>query len=262
MTKINMEKKQTVDEIKRPVRGAESILAFDTTGKSLSLAILRGDRLVTLKTLNTGLQHSSKLLPAIEASLVETDTRLEDLAALAVTRGPGSFTGIRIGISTANSLAYSLDIPVIAVSSLETLAASYMLADSLVLPAFDARGGRLFAGLFRGGDRLMPDRQFLNGDLVESLVAGGYQEEKIILLGDGADIAEDLLLSAGFKQLKKVSKTDPANFISAALLADLAHKKILADPRLLETGFKDPAQAEYCALSQAERMRKEAEVLA
>ena len=105
MTKINREKTQVTDKVQKLIRGAESILAFDTTGKSLSLAILRGDRLVTLKTLNTGLQHSSKLLPAIESSLAETNTKLEDLDALAVTRGPGSFTGIRIGIATANSLS-------------------------------------------------------------------------------------------------------------------------------------------------------------
>ncbi len=256
MTKINREKTQVTDKVQKLIRGAESILAFDTTGKSLSLAILRGDRLVTLKTLNTGLQHSSKLLPAIESSLAETNTKLEDLDALAVTRGPGSFTGIRIGIATANSLAFSLNIPVIAVSSLETLAANYLQVDSLVLPAFDARGGRLFAGLFRNGLRLLEDRQFIDRELVESLVDKGYQEEKIILLGDGAPIAKELLEGAGFKHLQKVEEGDPANFLSAAALAYLARKVLLADPCLLGSAYKDPAQAEYCALSQAERMHK------
>ncbi len=230
------------------------LLAFDCSGKSLSLAIFQGDTLLLEKNLDNNQQHSVNLLPQLTSLLEATSVRLDDLSALAVTVGPGSFTGIRIGIATANTLAFSLDLPVIGISSLAALAEPYQKDDSLLLPSFDARGGRVFAALFAEGEYLISDRQFVDGQLAELMREKAPLEREIRLVGDGRAMVRKLLTEQGFTHLREVSEHEQANRIQASAVGNIA-LRLLREAELKK--YQGPALPNYCALSQAERNFKE-----
>lgn len=232
------------------------LLAFDTSGKSLSIAILKQDQLLAEKFLNINNQHSVNFLPALKGLLEETNLSFNDISALAVSIGPGSFTGIRIGISTANTMAFDLNIPIFGISSLKALAEPLLSTDKYLLPAFDARGGRVYATLLKDGEIMIDDRQFVDNDLVQLLNEKNLQNKKILTIGDGRETVNKLLGSAGFSNISQIQNNDRLNYISAESIARLALKQIQTEPDILMKKFQNPIVPEYCAITQAERNLK------
>ncbi|NLJ94182.1 MAG: tRNA (adenosine(37)-N6)-threonylcarbamoyltransferase complex dimerization subunit type 1 TsaB [Clostridiaceae bacterium] len=232
------------------------MLAFDTSGKSLSIAILKEEKLLVEKFLNINHQHSINFLPALEQVMKMVELEYSQLSAIATTIGPGSFTGIRIGISTANTMAFDLDIPVIGVSSLRALAEPFISTEKYLLPAFDARGGRVYAALYKDGKEIIADRQFVETDLPNTLSKRELKDKPLLLIGDGSDTSKTLLQDAGFNQLKQLKNTDRINQISAEAVARIAIEKIKAKPTILENKYRQPITANYCAITQAERNLK------
>ncbi len=235
-------------------------LAFDTTGKSLSVAFFQKGQLLIEETLHLNNQHSVNLLPAIDRLKNSIGLDFTDLEAVFVTIGPGSFTGIRIGISTANTFGYTLQIPVLGISSLEALAYPYFAArEHIVIPAFDARGGRVFAAVYQEGARISHDKQFIDDQLAEFLLAQNLKNEPILLLGDGADTVAALLQKYDFSTVKKLEKDARENYISAASIAMLGNRQI-EFLSLAEQKF-EPVIPNYCAITQAERNLKQKQLL-
>ena len=232
------------------------LLAFDTSGKSLSIAILKQDPLLAEKFLNINNQHSVNFLPALKGLLEETNLSFNDISALAVSIGPGSFTGIRIGVSTANTMAFDLNIPIFGISSLKALAEPLLSTDKYLLPAFDARGGRVYATLLKDGEIMIDDRQFVDNDLVQLLNEKNLQNKKILTIGDGRETVNKLLGSAGFSNISQIQNNDRLNYISAESIARLALKQIQTEPDILMKKFQNPIVPEYCAITQAERNLK------
>ncbi len=232
------------------------LLAFDTSGKSLSIAILKQDQLLAEKFLNINNQHSVNFLPALKGLLEETNLSFNDISALAVSIGPGSFTGIRIGVSTANTMAFDLNIPIFGISSLKALAEPLLSTDKYLLPAFDARGGRVYATLLKDGEIMIDDRQFVDNDLVQLLNEKKLQNKKILTIGDGRETVNKLLGSAGFSNISQIQNNDRLNYISAESIARLALKQIQTEPDILMKKFQNPIVPEYCAITQAERNLK------
>ena len=232
------------------------LLAFDTSGKSLSIAILKQDQLLAEKFLNINNQHSVNFLPALKGLLEETNLSFNDISALAVSIGPGSFTGIRIGVSTANTMAFDLNIPIFGISSLKALAEPLLSTDKYLLPAFDARGGRVYATLLKDGEIMIDDRQFVDKDLVQLLTEQKLQNKKILTIGDGRETVNKLLGSAGFSNISQIQNNDRLNYISAESIARLALKQIQTEPDILMKKFQNPIVPEYCAITQAERNLK------
>ncbi|NLZ71307.1 MAG: tRNA (adenosine(37)-N6)-threonylcarbamoyltransferase complex dimerization subunit type 1 TsaB [Clostridiaceae bacterium] len=232
------------------------LLAFDTSGKSLSIAILKQDQLLAEKFLNINNQHSVNFLPALKGLLEETNLSFNDISALAVSIGPGSFTGIRIGVSTANTMAFDLNIPIFGISSLKALAEPLLSTDKYLLPAFDARGGRVYATLLKDGEIMIDDRQFVDNDLVQLLNEKKLQNKKILTIGDGRETVNKLLGSAGFSNISQIQNNDHLNYISAESIARLALKQIQTEPDILMKKFQNPIVPEYCAITQAERNLK------
>jgi tRNA threonylcarbamoyladenosine biosynthesis protein TsaB len=126
-------------------------LAFDTATRWGRFALAEGDRLLAYRPLNVSGSYADALLPVIQEMLAETGRSRGDLAAIGVTIGPGSFTGVRIGVATAKGLAYGLDCGLVAVTSLEAMAAA-LLAEhpdtDIAVPALDARRGEIFCGVY------------------------------------------------------------------------------------------------------------------
>jgi tRNA threonylcarbamoyladenosine biosynthesis protein TsaB len=161
------------------------ILAIDTASPTGSVALLdegqlQGEILLHLKT-----THSERLLTAVDQLLQGVGCELSDLDGIAVTRGPGSFTGLRVGIATAKGLALSLECPLVGVSTLEALAANLSFAGMPVCAMLDARKNEVYAGLFQyGSDRMQilgQEEVLAPEKLLDSL------QGDTLFVGDGAE---------------------------------------------------------------------------
>lgn len=127
------------------------ILGIDTSTPIGSIALMDGDNLVAEHTLNIVQAHSSRLMPAIDSVLKWGDIRVEALDGCAVGIGPGSFTGIRIGVATIKSVCYALDTPIVGISTLEAIAYNLRSTNGVICPLLDARRSEIYGTVFHGG---------------------------------------------------------------------------------------------------------------
>lgn len=125
------------------------LLAIDTTTLSCSVALLRDETILVELTLNTRKTHSERLMPLLDRALADSGIERETLDAVAAAAGPGSFTGLRIGLSTARGLAQALDIPAVPVCTLAALAEAVPAPGALICPLLDARRGQVYGALYR-----------------------------------------------------------------------------------------------------------------
>ena len=165
------------------------VLAIDSSAVTASAALTDGERIIKSEFANTGLTHSETLLPMIKR--VMGDTPYGELDSIAITAGPGSFTGVRIGVATAKGLAFLNNTPCISVSTLEAIAYNFIEKDCVVCAVMDARRMQFYNALFRvsGGrvERLTPDRAISIDALREELKAF----ENVIIAGDGARLCAE-----------------------------------------------------------------------
>jgi tRNA threonylcarbamoyladenosine biosynthesis protein TsaB len=124
------------------------VLAIDTSNYVMSIGLLDDETIVGEFVTNVKKNHSVRLMPAIEQLLQQCDVKPGDLEKIVVAEGPGSYTGVRIGVTVAKTLAWSLQIPITGVSSLAALAANGMYFDGYICPLFDARRQQIFTGLY------------------------------------------------------------------------------------------------------------------
>lgn len=125
------------------------ILALDTSAAAASAAVIRDGYLTGEITIRNGKTHSQKVIPMIDRLLQMLDHKPEDLDLLAVAYGPGSFTGLRIGVVTVKAMAYALNIPVVEVSTLMALAYTVNETEGLVCPIMDARNRQVYTGIYK-----------------------------------------------------------------------------------------------------------------
>ncbi len=170
------------------------ILAFESSARPASAALVRAGKLLAQSLQVSALTHSRTLLPMAEDLLKNTSLTLSDVDAIAVAHGPGSFTGIRIGVSTVKGLCWGAEKPCIGVSTLEAMAWHGLAAGGVICPVMDARRAQVYNALFRIEDgrplRLCPDRAISLEDLSEELRALG---ESVFLVGDGAALTKAYL---------------------------------------------------------------------
>lgn len=174
------------------------ILSFESSAKAASVALVRDGQLVSQSTQCSTLTHSRTLLPMAEDMLKNTELTLKDVDVLAVAHGPGSFTGIRIGVSTVKGLAWGAQKPCVGVSTLEAMAWHGVAAGGIICPVMDARRSQVYNALFeiRGGKpvRLCPDRPIALEELLPELRA---LPSPVFLVGDGAALTAAFLEKAG-----------------------------------------------------------------
>lgn len=168
-----------------------TLLVFDASGLTCSAAVIKNGRTVSSCYSNNGLTHSRTLLPAIERVISESQTDLNGIDIIALTVGPGSFTGVKIGVSTAKGLAFANKTPCLAVSSMAALACGAGGFEGIICPVSDARRGMFYNALFlcENGKtvRLCEDRQISADDLIAEI---SQHSDNTLIIGDGADLFE------------------------------------------------------------------------
>ena len=223
------------------------ILAFESSAKAASVALLREGALVSQYSQCSGLTHSRTLLPMAEDLLKNTETKLSEVDLFAVAHGPGSFTGVRIGVSTVKGLAWACDKPCVGVSTLEAMAWHGLAKGGLICPVMDARRSQVYNALFEIREekpvRLTEDRPIALSELAAELRA---QDRPAFLIGDGAQLARRFLEAEGV-----ACELAPENLVwqSAWGVAMAAMDKT--------PGNADSLLPVYLRLSQAERERQE-----
>ncbi len=227
------------------------ILAFETSAKAASVALLTDGKLLGESYQNTGLTHSQTLMVMAEDLLRQCGFGPRDLDAVAVAAGPGSFTGVRIGVAAAKGLAWGLQKPCFGVSTLESMALGLGAYEGTVCPVMDARRSQVYNALFEARDgqlvRLAEDRAIALDDLAQQLQTA---KQPIYLVGDGSELAYRTLKD----RVSGLVKPAEHRMHQRGAGVGLAAMEAIARG---ETGDAQALQPNYLRLSQAEREKLE-----
>lgn len=232
------------------------ILAIDSSGLIASAALATEDAVLAEYTTNYKKTHSQTLLPMIDEIVKMTETELSELDAIAVTAGPGSFTGLRIGSATAKGLGQALNKPLIAVPTTEALAWNFCGSEAVICPLMDARRSQVYTGLYRWNQKtetmecLFEQQAMAVEDIIAEVNRLGCP---VIFLGDGADaykavLAEKTEVAFSFAPIH-MSKQRAASLAACAF--------VYAKERILVSAAEFVPT--YLRKSQAEREREEKE---
>ena len=242
------------------------ILALEASGPTAGCAIAEDGKIIGEYNVNYGKTHSQTLVPMLDELRRQTELDLRDVDAIALTAGPGSFTGLRIGAATAKGIALGLEKPILAVSTLESLAFNLYGTDALICPIMDARRAQVYTAVYEGrGKRaprtsggsalpcLLSPQPMAMEELIRRLNEVGRE---VIFLGDGvpvyrAMIEKDLLVphlyAPGHLSLQRAASTA----VLAGLLYEERGAAALTDA--------DEFRPEYLRRTQAEQQREKAE---
>ncbi|WP_445714837.1 tRNA (adenosine(37)-N6)-threonylcarbamoyltransferase complex dimerization subunit type 1 TsaB [Flavobacterium sp.] len=171
------------------------ILNLETATKNCSVTIAREGKTIACKEIaEQNFSHAEKLHVFIEELLAENNLKFSDLNAIAVSQGPGSYTGLRIGVSSAKGFCYALNIPLIAVDTLQLLAKQIQIEDGIIIPMIDARRMEVFTAIYDKNHKQIRTTQ------AEIIDENAYQEilEKIHLVGDGTEKFKNTLTDNKF----------------------------------------------------------------
>lgn len=225
------------------------ILALETSAKSVSVAVTEDGVPLASSYQNTGLTHSRTLMPLLDAMLTSSGLELQDMDALAVAAGPGSFTGLRIGVSAAKGLAWAKELPCCGVSTLAAMARTAADFQGLIIGAMDARRQQIYHALFRGENgrvlRVTQDCAISLEELASLL--RDMPEEKLVV-GDGAALCADYLSTAGIS----CRMADEHHRMQSAVGVALCAEEMAARGETVTAQQLEPM---YLRLSQAERER-------
>ena len=225
------------------------ILALETSAKSVSCAVTEDGIVLASAYQCTGLTHSRTLMPMAKDLLKNAELTLGDIDRIAIAAGPGSFTGLRIGIAAVKGLAWAADKPCCAVSTLEAMAQNVRHMDGLIIGAMDARRNQIYNALFEAKDgtltRLCDDRAIGLDELCEQLKCDNRRK---IVLGDGGLLCFDYLTSHGTDCTLAPAQLLYQNAIGVAFSAE--HGEAIPVQELAPV---------YLRPAQAERLRAEKE---
>ena len=230
------------------------ILAFDSTAKVASVAVYDGERVLATYSIDNGLTQSELLLPMAEDMLRSLGMSFDDVDIYAAAVGPGSFTGVRIGVSLVKGLAFAKSKPCVAVSTLEALAENIAPLRGILVPLMDARRSQVYTALFRSEgesvSRLCEDTAISISRLAELL--SEYKDERIYLSGDGYEVTRAALIRLGIVPEATPALLISENAASVALVAERMHARgeTVSDLEIAPT---------YLRVPQAERERLERE---
>ncbi len=220
------------------------ILSLDSTSVTASVSITENGATLAECFVNNGLTHSQTLMPMVEKTLSDSNILIKDIDLFAVTNGPGSFTGVRIGIASVKGMADALNKPCFAVSTLEAIAEPLKNEDVIACAVMDARCNQVYTAIFQNGNRICPDKAVLIDELGEELKS---YNKPIVFIGDGAQIC--------FEKLSPIINNiaiagEDIRFIHASSIGRLAENKFANGENTVASAKLVPF---YLRLPQAER---------
>ena len=162
------------------------VLAFDTSSKALSLAILEDKQVLAETTINIKKNHSITLMPAIDFLMASLDWTPKDLDRIVVAEGPGSYTGLRIAVATAKTLAHTLNIELVGMSSLLSLVPRQQ--EGLLVPLMDARRNNVYAGFYENAKPVMPEAHLSFAEVLEKVT----DAERVTFVGEVGPFVEQI----------------------------------------------------------------------
>ena len=220
------------------------ILSVDSSSVSASVAINENDVTLAENFINNGLTHSQTLMPMVENTLKDANVSIKDIELFAITNGPGSFTGVRIGIASVKGMADALNKKCVAISTLEAIAEPLKNEDCIVCAVMDARCNQVYTAIFENGNRLCEDKAVLIDELGDELK---NYNKKVVFIGDGSVLC--------YEKLKDVVTNisvaeEDIRFIHASSIGRLAEVKIKNGEMTIDSANLVPF---YLRLPQAER---------
>jgi tRNA threonylcarbamoyl adenosine modification protein YeaZ len=228
------------------------LLILESSGLVASVAVMEDEKMIGEYTVNYKKTHSQTLLPMVDELVKNIGLDLKELDAIAISKGPGSFTGLRIGSATAKGLAQALNIPIVPVSSLEGLAANLFATEDVICPMMDARRSQVYTGVYgyEGNQlvTLLEPAPLPVEELIEKLNQMG---RSIIFLGDGVPVYEDKLkekMTVSYRIAPAHLNRQRAGAVGTLAIQYYKEGKIEAS--------RDH-KPEYLRISQAERELKE-----
>ncbi len=223
------------------------ILSIDSSSITASVAITEKGSVLAENFINNGLTHSQTLMPMVEQTIKESGISIKDIDLFAITNGPGSFTGVRIGIASVKGMADALNKKCITVSTLEAIAEPLKNEDVIACAVMDARCNQVYTAIFENGKRLCDDKAVLIDELGEELK---QYNKKVVFIGDGSVLCYDKLKDI-------VNECDMADekirYIHAKSIGFVAEEKIDNGENPINSTNLVPF---YLRLPQAERELK------
>ncbi len=220
------------------------ILALDSTANTSSVAILEDDTLIAVYTVNTENTHSETLLPMVKQILNSASLTVDDIDVFAVANGPGSFTGVRIGVATVKGLAFGKNKRCVAVSTTEALSVNLEGFDGIVCPIMNARRGQVYTCIYKNGEAQIDECCMMLDELVPMLEKYG---EKIYFTGDGYSLTLE-------KDIKNKQITpEYLRYSNAYGVGKVAYRKVLKGEYTTDSDLR----VNYLRKPQAEREREE-----
>ena len=229
-----------------------TILAIDTSAASISVAICKDNKIISACELNVKVTHSNTLMPIINFCLKSANLTISDINALACTYGPGSFTGIRIGIATIKGLSLPGDIPCVPVSTLEAIAYPFKDSNKIICSVMDARCNQFYNALFKSECsnliRLTLDNALKCNEIID-ILKSEYMNEQIIIAGDGTDLFAN--------NCTKITNISPAN--NSVKYQNAKSVALIAENKFINGEFLSAEELLpiYLRPSQAEREHEE-----
>lgn len=223
------------------------LLSVDSSASPASVCLYEDGKVLADYYLNIGLTHSQTLMAMVESVLQISGKTTEDIDVYAVNSGPGSFTGVRIGVSAVKGMAYTLDKPCIAVSTLESMAYNFIGQKTYICACMDARRNQVYNALFRVEndriERLCEDRAIPVEDLLAELKD---LTDDVTLVGDGAELVFDSTELSSIRLSPPHLRYQRASAVAIAALEKYNRGEVLSPAALMP---------HYLRLSQAERER-------
>ena len=178
-----------------------NVLALDTSTSCLSVALMRDKAIISEINLAVKVGHAGMILPVIDEVLTKSSTRKDDITLIATGTGPGSFTGLRIGIATAKGLAKAIRCPLAGIPTLDIIARGALPSSMHIMPILDAKKGEVFCALYNKDGSRLTDIMNLRPEGIAALVS-----EDTLFVGNGCDIYRDILI----KDLGRLYHEGPA----------------------------------------------------
>lgn len=228
------------------------ILAIDSSGLVASAAIVEDDNLIAEYTLNYKKTHSETLLPMIDEIIKAAGDDMASIDAIAIAKGPGSFTGLRIGSATAKGLGLALDKPIVEIPTVDGLAYNLYCTEYIICPIMDARRKQVYTGVYGfDGDRFIVHNEQMVVSVDEIItILDGYGKS-VVFLGDGVPVYKDII-DANIKS-NHIYAPAHLNKQRAGAIGSLAIEYMKAGKFV----NADDHNVDYLRLSQAERERME-----